>query len=152
MTDIVSLNPRDDEVSAIIDDIDTLMNSLYPAESNQLLALDELEQDHVHFIGGRADGRVTCCGAIVHKTDDGEYGELKRIYVRPENRGQGLSKVIMTALIEHARALNLPRIRLETGTKQPEAISLYEKLGFVVRGPFGQYPDDIYSVFMELEL
>jgi putative acetyltransferase len=38
---------------------------------------------------------------------------------------------------------------LETGIRQPEALGLYERLGFVRRGPFGDYAEDPLSVFME---
>ena len=149
--EIKTLNPREADVRAIIQDIDTLMNSLYPAESNQLLSVAELESDHVHFIGGMLNDQIACCGAIVHKNNDGVYGELKRIYVLPEFRGKGLSRKIMTALLDHAASLGLSMIRLETGTRQPEAIGLYEALGFTRRGPYGDYPDDPFSVFMELD-
>ena len=43
-------------------------------------------------------------------------------------------------------------MRLETGTKQPEAIALYRKFGYVERGPFGAYKPDPLSIFMEKRL
>lgn len=41
------------------------------------------------------------------------------------------------------------RIRLATGSRQPEAIGLYTHLGYKRRGPFGDYPDDPVLLFME---
>jgi putative acetyltransferase len=41
---------------------------------------------------------------------------------------------------------------LETGPDQPEALGLYERYGFARRGPYGDYPDDPLSVFMEKRL
>jgi putative acetyltransferase len=41
---------------------------------------------------------------------------------------------------------------LETGISQPEALAFYARAGYVNRGPFGGYPDDPFSMFMEKEL
>ena len=41
---------------------------------------------------------------------------------------------------------------LETGVAQPEALALYKRAGFQRRGPYGGYPDDALTVFMEKEL
>jgi len=41
---------------------------------------------------------------------------------------------------------------LETGISQPEALGLYERSGYVRRGPYGDYPDDPLSVFMHKRL
>ncbi|MGI9311875.1 MAG: hypothetical protein ACR2P7_10210, partial [bacterium] len=43
-------------------------------------------------------------------------------------------------------------LRLETGVHQAAAIGLYARLGFIRRGPFGDYADDPLSVFMEKKL
>ena len=45
--------------------------------------------------------------------------------------------------------IGLPALRLETGVRQPAALRLYERAGYARRGPFGGYPDDPLSVFME---
>jgi putative acetyltransferase len=56
----------------------------------------------------------------------------------------------MAVLEGEARAHGLSVVRLETGTRQPEALGLYRALGYTDRGPFGEYPtDDPLSVFME---
>jgi putative acetyltransferase len=43
-------------------------------------------------------------------------------------------------------------LRLETGNKQAEALSLYRSVGFIHRGPFADYPDNESSIYMELKL
>jgi putative acetyltransferase len=64
-----------------------------------------------------------------------------------------LAKLILARLEQETRTLGLRLMRLETGTLQPEALSLFAGMGFAPRGPFGDYPaDDPYSVFMEKEL
>jgi putative acetyltransferase len=150
--EIVKLDPTLDSVKDIIKDIDDLMNSLYPQESNQLLPIDELKKSNVYFIGVMKNNDILGCGAIVSQNNDGLYGELKRIYVKPKYRGQGVSKIIMQQLIAHAKDSQLPIIRLEAGIKQPEALTLYSKLGFKERNEFGNYKYDPLSIYMELKL
>ena len=57
--------------------------------------------------------------------------------MKPSYRGKGLSRRIMQILLHHAGEQQIPLIRLETGPKQTESISLYENLGFHRCGPFG---------------
>ena len=59
---------------------------------------------------------------------------------------------VLAALEEQARRRALPRLRLETGCKQAEAISLYRRAGFVEIAPFGSYRPDPLSIFMEKQL
>lgn len=149
---VVKLDPNSASVRDIIQDIDDLMNSLYPQESNQLLSIDELQANNVHFIGVMEDNELLGCGAIVNQHNDGNYGELKRIFVKPKYRGMGVSKLVMEELISHAKSNQLPVIRLEAGNRQPEALGLYNKLGFEERTEFGSYQFDPLSIYMELKL
>lgn len=150
--EVIELDPTSKSVREIIDDIDGLMNALYPQASNQLLSIEELKDKNVHFIGVIKRQDILGCGALVYKNNDGVYGELKRIYVKSKYRGQGFSKVIMQALIAHAKKTQLPMIRLEAGIRQPEALSLYKKLGFKERKEYGSYQYDPLSIYMELTL
>ena len=78
---------------------------------------------------------------------------MKRVYVRPAARGLGLARQIMARIEEEARREGRLLARLEAGIHQPEALGLYRALGYVDRGPFGDYPvDDPNSVFMEKSL
>jgi ribosomal protein S18 acetylase RimI-like enzyme len=78
-----------------------------------------------------------------------EYGELKRMYVRPEFRGRGLGKLMLEHLADHARRNGARLLRLETGIHQKEAIGLYESFGFKRVPPFGEYKEDPLSIFYE---
>ena len=79
------------------------------------------------------------------------YGEIKRVYVAQAARGQGIARRILEALIAQARVEGLAVLRLETGIHQPEALALFAALGFKRIGPFGDYPDDPLSIFMEMK-
>jgi ribosomal protein S18 acetylase RimI-like enzyme len=57
-------------------------------------------------------------------------GEVKRLYVAPGARGRGISRLLMAELEARARARGLAAIVLESGTAQPEALGLYEALGY----------------------
>ncbi|QHA05216.1 GNAT family N-acetyltransferase [Streptomyces broussonetiae] len=70
--------------------------------------------------------------------EDGD-AELKRMYVIEQARGRGLARRMLTALEEDARAAGRSRMVLETGTKQPEAITLYTSSGYEPCAKFGYY-------------
>ena len=72
--------------------------------------------------------------------------EVKRLYVRPGARGRGHSRAIMAALEEAAMRAGAVRVVLETGVEQPEALALYEALGYERIAPYGEYMDDPRSV------
>jgi GNAT superfamily N-acetyltransferase/predicted kinase len=78
--------------------------------------------------------------------------EVKRLYVRPDHRGRGHSRAIMRALEDAAARAGAVRIVLETGVEQPEALALYEKLGYERIPPYGEYMDDPRSVCFGKEL
>ena len=84
--------------------------------------------------------------------DDSDYAEIKRVFVLDRFRGKGLSKQLMLYLESELKSRGVRLIRLETGVRQPEALGLYRKLGYVERDPFGAYRPDPLSVFMEKRL
>lgn len=143
-------SPDQPEVLALIQALDSYQDQLYPPESRHALDLAALMQPEVLFAVGRDDdGRAVACGAVVLGTD---WGEVKRLYVAPGQRGRGLALQLMAHLESQARQRGCRLLRLETGPYQPEAIALYERCGFVHCGRFGHYRDDPLSVFMEKPL
>ncbi|MEO6186822.1 MAG: GNAT family N-acetyltransferase, partial [Steroidobacteraceae bacterium] len=128
---------------------DQYMNALYPAGSNHLESERALLQPNVCFVGIEADNTLAACGAVKLMTDDGVYGEIKRVFVLPTHRGRGYARSIMHALEEALRLRRVGVARLETGILQPEALRLYRALGYRERRPFGAYVPDPLSLFME---
>jgi len=77
---------------------------------------------------------------------DPETAEIKRMFIRADHRGRGLSRVVLVRLEELAGAMGLRRVILETGPAQPEAMGLYESSGYQRIEPFGFYRDAPGSV------
>lgn len=65
--------------------------------------------------------------------------ELKRMWVRPQARGRGVGGALLAALEDEARALGVRVLRLETGNRQPEAVAMYTRFGYVARPCWGAY-------------
>lgn len=143
-------SPDQPEVLALIAELDAYQASLYPPESCYLLDLASLMQPQVRFAVARDDaGQVVGCGAVVLREG---YGELKRMMVHPRARGQGTGRAVLAMLEAAAAAAGRTGMKLETGPLQPEALALYERCGYARCGPFGDYPDDPWSVFMDKTL
>ncbi|MGF6931556.1 putative acetyltransferase [Paraburkholderia sp. UCT70] len=140
-------SPDQPDVIALIADLDVYQDTLYPPESRHALDLASLKLPNVLFAVARdVEGHAIGCGAIVLHSD---FGELKRMYVSPRGRGQGVAKKLMAQLESRARDVGCKLIKLETGPYQHEALALYESTGYERRGPFGDYANDPLSVFMQ---
>lgn len=140
-------SPDQPEVIQLIAELDAYQDTLYPAESRYALDLASLKLPNVLFAVARAaDGNAIGCAAVVVGP---EFGELKRMYVHPSRRGQGVAGHLLAALELEARQRGCLLLMLETGPSQPEALAFYERNGFRRRPPFGGYRDDPFSVFMQ---
>ena len=143
-------SPDQPDVIALIADLDAYQDSLYPAEARYALDLASLKAANVAFVVARtAGGTALGCGAVVVS---GSIGELKRMYVRPESRGQGVAQQVLKELESHASRMGCQTLLLETGPYQPEALAFYKKQGYERRGAFGAYPEHPLSVFMSKAL
>jgi putative acetyltransferase len=139
-------DPAQPEIRALIDDLDALMISLYPAASNHLLDIEALRQPDIKFFVARYDDVAVGCGA--YRVLDDKNGEIKRMFVTPVARGMRLGARLLLHLETDAWVAGLRRLSLETGIHQPEAIGLYERAGYVPCPPFGDYKPDPLSLFM----
>jgi GNAT superfamily N-acetyltransferase len=101
----------------------------------------------VTFFVLRRNGAPAGCGGI--ELFGTEYGEVKRMYVRPQFRGTGYGKLLLDYLADYARTQGVGLLRLETGIYQAAAIGLYERMGFRRIAPFGLYVEDSNSLFYQ---
>jgi GNAT superfamily N-acetyltransferase len=100
-----------------------------------------------HVVVAYYDSFPVGCGAI--KAYSPETVEVKRMFVQPEFRGQGIAGKVLAELEQWASELGFESLILETGKAQPEAIRLYTKSGFQVIPNFGQYENIESSVCMK---
>jgi GNAT superfamily N-acetyltransferase len=142
--------PNSPDAAALIAELEAHLDPLYPKESQHGLSVEDLVREEVAFFIIRHDEVPAGCGGV--KLFGTEYGEVKRMYVRPEFRGLGLGKAMLGHLVEFARGQGVTVLRLETGIHQLEAMALYQRSGFQRIPPFGDYWDDPLSVFFEMKL
>jgi len=148
----VALAPVPNEaVRQLIAELEEILSAEYPPDQRHGLSLDAIFQPHVRFFVATLDNAPVGCGGVA--LFDG-FAEVKRMYVRPGARGQGVARAILARLEAETRAATLPALRLETGDKQTDALRLYRRYGFTDCPPFGEYatlpPDTITaSIFLE---
>jgi putative acetyltransferase len=102
------------------------------------------------FVVVRDDELAVACGGVCRFDDT--RAELKRMYVVPEVRGQGLGRRVLAELEEHARALGYGGIVLETGDRQPESVGLYVSAGFERIPCYPPYSERALSLCFEKRL
>ena len=90
------------------------------------------------FLVGYHDGRAVCCGGVKRLSHD--TCELKKMYLVPELRGQGVARKLLVALEEEARRLGYTTARLDTGPAQHSARALYESAGYAPIHNFNENP------------
>lgn len=112
----------------------------------QFNKIDSIKNAVVAYENGEPVG----CGAF--KKYDSETVEIKRMFVRPADRGRGLGVEILTELENWAKESGYKFAVLETGKKQPEAIRLYQKSGYELIPNYGQYAGVKNSVCMKKRL
>jgi putative acetyltransferase len=142
-------DPQQPEVLALLADNDSYMRSCV-RQSIHLLDASALATPEVTFLVVRVSGRAVGFAAVVRR--DATFGEIKRMFIAPDMRGQKLGRLLLNALEDCARANGLSCLQLETGTRQPEATALYRSAGYYAISPFRNYKPDPLSLFMEKKL
>jgi putative acetyltransferase len=149
-TTITPEHPASPDATALIAELDAQLEPLYARESRHGFSVEKLVADGVAFFVIRDDGAPAGCGGI--KLFGTDYGEIKRMYVRPSFRGRGFGKLMLDHLAEYGTSQGISVLRLETGIHQHTAIGLYEQAGFRRIPPFGEYREDPVSLCYEKRL
>src|SRR4051812_3161951 len=115
----------------LIQSLNAELQSRYPEEGANFFRLDpeEVGEGRGGFFIAYLDGKPVGCGAI--RRIEPTVAEIKRMYVDPACRGRGIGGKILAALEAEAHRLAVRRLVLETGPRQPEAIAIYRRAGFV---------------------
>lgn len=146
-TIIVPERPDSEDAQLLIAELESHLEPFYPKTSRHGYSIERLIQQGVLFFVTRHHGVPAGCGGL--QSFGSEYGELKRIFVRPQFRGLGLAKLMLNHLESYACGQDMHVLRLETGIHQTEAIGLYERMGYQPIPPFGEYIEDPLSRFFE---
>lgn len=148
MTTTISREQADTaDAVALITELENVLDPLYAQESRHGYSVEKLLQQDVDFFVLRVGGEPAGCGGI--EFVGRAYGEIKRMYVRPQYRGLGLGNLMLDYLQTLAQENEVSLLRLETGIYQEAAIRLYERYGFERTPPFGEYKEDPASLFFE---
>lgn len=147
---------RADILSPVVQQLISALNSelegRYPEEGANHFRLDpeEVADGRGAFLVAYIGGQPVGCGAV--RRIESTVAEIKRMYVAPEARGRGVGRQVLLQLEAEARRLGATRLVLETGPRQPEALALYGRAGFVEIPNFGNYVGCEFSVCMAKEL
>src|SRR5258706_3597356 len=108
---IIEERPDSTDAVQLITELDAhLAGHPYPQESRHAFSIDKLVREGVAFFVTRYEGKLAGCGGI--KLFGREYGEVKRMYVRPAYRGLGFGKAMLNRLAECARERQVSVLRL----------------------------------------
>ncbi|GAA4959706.1 putative acetyltransferase [Nonomuraea thailandensis] len=139
---------RGPQIAAFLEEHLEEMRSITPEGSVHALDLDALRGPEVTFWVVYDDGELVGCGAI--KRIGGAHGEIKSMRTAYARRRDGIAGLLLTHMLEQAKAMGLERLSLETGSTEhfARARRLYEKFGFEPCGAFAGYGPDPHSAFM----
>ncbi|WP_157831899.1 GNAT family N-acetyltransferase [Thalassospira marina] len=157
--------PNQPAVATLFAQADARTAALYPGQDRAGLSAAQLmAQDARFFVIRRQDDNLAvACGGYVPlaagaapalpdlaagQGTPAAWGEIKRLFVDGTLRRQGLARLLMRHMEQHALAQGFGGICLETGIQSDAAIGLYASLGYVRAAPFGPYQGDVNSVFM----
>ncbi len=151
LTTIAIESPRQAGIGALLRQSAEYAQSLYPPESNFLLGVAELELPGVTFYAARDEsGRAVGIAARVDQGDG--VAELKRMFVDPGARGQGIAGRLLARAEADALAAGIRRVVLETGPQSDAALALYRECGYREIAQFGQYVGEEFSVCFAKDL
>jgi len=131
------LPPASDLVAAMIDELVPLYGRIDIPQAPSATPA-EMGPPSGAFLVGWEDQGAVCCGGLKRLSDD--VCEIKRMYVVPAARGQGVAQLLLDALEDAARSRGYTAARLDTGREQPHAQRLYERAGYVSVADFNRNP------------
>lgn len=143
---------RGTEIHALLQEHLRGMALLSPPESVHALDIEKLRKPDVTFWTAWEGGELLGCGAL--KELDNRHAEIKSMRTSSAHLRKGVAKNMLGHILDVARQRRYRRLSLETGSVEgfEPARKLYASFGFTDCGPFAEYVEDPYSVFMTREL
>ena len=130
---------RSPDAIALIGALNRELSGIYPEPGATHFGLDpaDVAPGRGGFLVAYLDDRPVACGAVRLTAPD--TAELKRMYVEPSARGQGIGRRLVAALEQEAVSLGATQVVLETGIRQTAAIALYARCGYRPIALYGEY-------------
>lgn len=132
-------------------ELDDFLNEIVGGEENRAEYVQYNKLDDIHDVVVAYDNDIPVGSASLKKYDD-ECAEVKRVFVKKEYRGRGISNNLMKVLEERAREKGFKYFILESGEPLVSAMALYRKIGYKVIPNYGQYIDIEESICMKKKL
>jgi putative acetyltransferase len=128
------------------------MAALSPPESMHALDINALRKPEITFWTAWDGKALLGCGAL--KELDPHHAEIKSMRTAAAHLNKGVARALLGHMIDEAGRRGYHRLSLETGAVQAfaPAHKLYAGFGFTHCGPFADYVEDPYSVFMTREV
>ena len=142
--------PLQDDVRELVRDLNAYLIPLTPRQFQFQMTVEQMADPKTTvFVARDETGRAVGIGAL--KVESPELAEVKRMFTRPEIRGQRVGKALLERIEALARERGIAHLMLETGNAPgfEPAHRLYERYGFTRCGAFLDYPDSGYSAFFE---
>ena len=149
-TSIAIETPLQDDVRELVRELNAYLQPLSPPEFQFQMTVEQMADPKTTvFVARDEAGRAVGMGAL--KVESDGLAEVKRMFTRPEVRGQRVGVALLEAITELARQRGIAHLMLETGDVAgfEPAHRLYTKAGFTRCGAFLDYPDSEYSAFFE---
>jgi ribosomal protein S18 acetylase RimI-like enzyme len=134
----------------LIDRVQQEYVARYGGPDTAPVSAGEFAPPHGVFFVAYRDGEPVGCAGL--RLVEPGLAEIKRMYVDPAQRKQGIARRLLTELEASAGELRARTIRLETGTEQPEAVALYGSAGYTRIPGYGIHADDPRNVCMAKSL
>ncbi len=146
MVHCIQTNSENEQFQKLVGELDADLKIRYGDDHvfyNQFNKINSIKFAVVAYI----DELPVGCGAI--KEYAAGVMEVKRMYVMPGSRNQGIASAILKELEHWAIELEIGKLLLENGFNQTEAIAQYKKSGYLIIPNYGQYENIVNSVCFE---
>lgn len=136
---------------ALCHSLDDFLNEIVGGEENRAVYIPYNRLDDIHDVIVAYDG-VIAIGCASFKKYNAKCAEVKRIFIKEEYRGQGISNKLMMKLEMAAKNKGYTSLILESGEPLAAAMALYKHSGYEVIPNYGQYKDMTDSICMKKDL
>ena len=116
-------------------------------DAANVIARDSKDEFKKYYFGERSgvwlasvQGEIVGCVALRELPEIGRSGEIKRMYVQPAHRGQGLAKELLSALEEFARNVGYEWLYLDSAPGMDTAVRFYQRNSYEVCPRYNNNP------------